>query len=201
MSSQYLPLSAFRQELENKQLKLIRFEIIYLWVSWLITLIIKLKRKEIYDTPEEYRRQLIIRGSFQVIIFIGLLLTRFWKLEVVKPLSLIVLVRIYIWMFQVTKIFEKKDRLLQLFGGMIIAILTVIIHVSFMGKIILKNRRKLCVTFYMINACVVLFGLVEKTIGFVEAYEIINTLRLSMLLMAVGLIFLAYLINEFQKNE
>ena len=142
-----------------------------------------------------------LRYGFQIVI-LGFLLLSCWSVNAIKPLAFIVLIRIYYWIFKVNRIYDTDiDKLPTLFFQFVISILLLVVHVIFIGKILLKNKSRASAIFYIVNGNLLFFGMVEKQIGIKEAFKKINQLIATMVLIGVGLVWLGCLINEFQKYE
>ena len=102
----------------------------------------------------------------QGLILVGLIMSRIWTLNAIEPLSYIVLFRIYVWIFQVNGIFLQTKKLPELFLNMSSGMITLAIHLVFIGKILLKNKPKASMVFYVVNGFVFVVGMVNKTVGF-----------------------------------
>ena len=145
---------AFKKELMANQLKIIRKFVIYLFISWQATLTLYTIRKR------EKNFNYFLRVGFQSVIFLFLLLSC-WKLNAIKPLAYIILIRIYYWIFLINRIFDTDiDKLPVLFFQFVISILLLVVHVIFIGKILLKNRTRASAVFYIANGNLLFFGLV-----------------------------------------
>ena len=94
---------------------ILRKEIMMLFLLWMIQLILNIRRKD-DKFPIEMS---IIHVVFQIILLIGLILSKFWKINVISPLMFIALIRIYFSLFQKNKILESSEDPLTMFFNMI----------------------------------------------------------------------------------
>ena len=112
-----------------------------------------------------------------------------------------VLIRIYIWIFQANAIFQQPERLPVLFLNMAIACFALCVHIVFIVKILLKKKPKTILVFHIINSFIMFFGMIHKTIGFKGALSEIKKMSMSIVLMIIGILVLGYLINEYNKLD
>ena len=134
----------------------------------------------------------IIHVVFLIILFIGLILSKVWKINVISPLMFIALIRIYFSLFQKNKILESSEDPLTMFFNMICWLLGLVIHIIFMGKVIL---RQYSVLFYILNGIVTNFLMLDKVVGFKESWDRRNKLYLNFFLTIFSLLWFGYLIR------
>ena len=75
------------------------------FIIWLVHIIIHVRKQENRLSDKILLAHWIIQG----VLLIGLLLSKFWKVEIIKPLMYLTLIRIYLALFQENRVFEKDD--------------------------------------------------------------------------------------------
>ena len=140
---------------------------------------------------------LYIHASFLIILAI-MLMVSLKSIFIIKYAAYIFLIRIYIALFQKNKIFENADDALFLFFNMMLNIIMLLTQILLIGKICLKNYNLI---FYLTNGTIILIGMLNKIIGFEEAWERRKKIYINMIMTIIGLLWLSYLFTQNQKCE
>ena len=100
------------------------------------------------------------------------------------------LVRIYLSLFQKNKIFENSEDSLTLFFNMMCWLLCLLIHLIFIGKVLIREKR---IVFYILNGIIISILLLDKVVGFKEAWNRRDKIYLNFLLTVISILGMGYL--------
>ena len=143
-----------------------------------------------------------IHWALQLVMFIGLILAKFWTIKVISPLMFLIKLRIYFGIFQTNSIMIKADNSVLEFFSMMVMLITLLFHIAFIGKIIMfKAKRRTYISYYIANGLIIFFGMFYKIIGFEEAWKIRSKLYTLIFFTMAGFALCGYIMNGVNNCE
>ena len=138
---------------------------------------------------------ILIHGAYNIIIFIMLIASR-WNINLTKHMSFILLARIYLAMFQKNKIYTSSDDPLVLFFNMIPNFILLIVQIILVCRNFITRFK---ISFYLINGTAIVIGMLNKIVGFKEAWDRRSKLVVNLILLVLGLLWIGYLFRSFEN--
>ena len=135
-----------------------------------------------------------IHGAFNIIIFIMLIASR-WNINLTKYMSFILLARIYLATFQKNKILSSDDPLV-LFFNMIPNFIVLIVQIILVCRNFITRFK---ISFYLINGTAIVICMLNKIVGFKEAWDRRSKLVVNLILLVLGLLWIGYLFRSFEN--
>ena len=112
------------------------------------------------------------------------------------------LLRMYISLFQLSRILIVADDKFNLTFNMVVVLAILVFHIVFIVRVLFRGiSKKKKMLFYVINMALVFFGMIHKLIGFEKALEMRKAIIVNFILATIAFGFIAGVLNTIEKCE